>query len=273
VSTTDPFNLSTTAAEIYESQKVPSVFGPLASATFDAVSLPENGHALDVACGTGIIAKLLAKHLPGKGRIVGTDLNPAMIALAQKTMPASQHSIDWFVCDVGELPFEDGEFDIAFCQQGLQFFPDKPRALAEIARVLAPNGRLVLTCWRAISPLFQEVSNSLNKRVSEKSAKQALHPFSFRDGEVIASLLRGAGFRLTSASSLLVPRPLTPARAAIRREILASPYEKDLLEKGDEVIDAIVADVDAALEQYRQGESLIIPQEAHLFEAEKSPAS
>ena len=71
-----------------------------------------------------------------------------MIELAQRTMPDSQHSVDWFVCDAGELPFEDGEFDIAFCQQGLQFFPDKPRALAEIARVLAPNGRLILTCWR-----------------------------------------------------------------------------------------------------------------------------
>ena len=263
------FHLSTTAAEKYESQKVPSVFGPLANATLEAVSLPESVRVIEVACGTGIISRLISEQLPGNGRIVGTDLNPAMIEVARKTTPPSRHSVEWLACDVIDLPFADGEFDIAICQQGLQFFPDKPKALAEIRRVVAPGGRLILTCWRTISPLFQAVSDSLMQRVSEKAAKQALGPFSFRDGDCIASLLTEAGFRITDTSSLLVHRPLTPARPAIREEIMASPYEKELLDKGAETIDAVVADVDAALELYREGESLVIPQEAHLFQAER----
>ena len=271
MSADNTFHLSTSAAEKYESQKVPSVFAPLAKATMEAVSLPENAAVIDIACATGIVSRLVSQRLPGKGRIVGADLNPAMIEVARKAMPASRHAVEWFACDVIDMPFADGEFDIAICQQGLQFFPDKQKALIEIRRVLAPGGRLVLTCWRTISPLFQAVSDSLRQRVGEKAAKQALGPYSFRDGDLIAALLTQAGFRIAEASSLLVHRP-TPDRPAIREEILASPYEKELRDKGAGTIDAVVADVDAALEVYRQGESLVIPQEAHLFQAE-NPAT
>jgi ubiquinone/menaquinone biosynthesis C-methylase UbiE len=266
------FHLSTTAAETYENQKVRSVFGPLAKATMEAIDLPKGARVIDVACGTGIIPRLVADYLPGEGRIVGSDLNPAMIEVARKTMPTTRHRVDWLACDVTHLPFDDGAFDRAICQQGLQFFPDKSSALAEIRRVLVPGGKLILTCWRTISPLFQAVSDSLRRRVSETSAKQALAPFSFRDGELIGSLLKDAGFSSLDVSSLVVDRRLSPAHAAIRREILASPYEKELLDRGPETLDAVVADVDAALERYRDGESLIVPQETHLFQAE-TPAS
>jgi ubiquinone/menaquinone biosynthesis C-methylase UbiE len=129
VSEDKTFNLSTAAAQKYEIQKVPSIFGPLAEATLEAISLPPNARVIDVACGTGIIPKLLSERLLGKGWIVGTDLNPAMIEVARSTMPHSRHRIDWYTCDVTQLPFEDGEFELAFCQQELQFFPDKPKAL------------------------------------------------------------------------------------------------------------------------------------------------
>jgi len=270
MATDNTFNLSTAATEKYEIQKVPAVFAPLAAATLDAIPLQETVRALDVACGTGVIPKLLSKRLTKKSRVVGTDLNPAMVEVARSTMPESIHDLEWFSCDVTDLPFDADDFDIAFCQQGLQFFPDKAAALEEIRRVLAPGGRLVLTCWSMVSPLFQAVSDSLSRRVSEEAAKKAVAPFSFRDGAVIASLLVDAGFRVSKKSRLMVHRPLTPARHAIRQEILASPYETDLLDKGDATIDSVVADVDEALEQYREEESLIVPQEAHLFEAQKT---
>lgn len=262
------YHLSTAAAETYESLKVPSVFRPLAKATLETISLPANANVLDIACGTGVICKLLTEHLPGAGRIVGTDLNPAMIEVARLTMPKSKHRVEWYACDVTELPFENEEFDIAFCQQGLQFFPDKPKALAEIRRALTPQGRFVLTCWRTISPLFQAVADSLSKRVSEKAAKQAIGPFSFRDGDVIASLLAEANFRVMNVSSVTVNRRFESPRSSIRKEMLASPYEQELVEKDDETIDAVVADVCSALTEYRRGEILVIPQEAHLFQAE-----
>ena len=87
MSADNTFQLSTKAAEGYETQKVPSLFGPLARATIEAISLPESAHVIDIACGTGIIAKVVAERLTGEGRIVGTDLNSAMIEVANRTMP------------------------------------------------------------------------------------------------------------------------------------------------------------------------------------------
>ena len=265
----DAFHLSTRAAEIYETQKIPFVFGPLAEATIKAIELPEDGHILDVACGTGIVPRTLAKHLTGKGQIVGTDLNPAMVTVAQRLMPECKHQVKWYSCDVVDLPFEDEEFDLVFCQQGLQFFPDKAGAVAEIYRVIKPGGIFAPACWCKISPLFQAVSDSLKKRVSDKSAFQALVPFSFREREVISSLLTAAGFKMIKTTSLQLQRPLQPPREAIRREILASPYEQELMDKGEETIEGVINDVELALAPYRQGENLLVPQESNLFIVEK----
>jgi SAM-dependent methyltransferase len=266
MNTADTYHLSTKAAE---QQKVPSLFGPIARATLDVVSLPEGAQIIDVACGTGIISKVAAEHLTGQGRIVGTDLNPAMIEVARRTMPATRHRIEWFTCDATELPFENGQFDIAFCQQGLQFFPDKPKALSEIRRVLVTNGQLFLTCWKSVSPLFQAASDSLRYRIGNEIAEQALRPYAFRDGGVISSLLKDAGFEVDEVSTLVVDRHLTPARRAVRAELLAQPYEQALRASGDATIDAIVEDVVMSLKNYSDGQTITVPSEAHLFLGEE----
>lgn len=267
------FHLSTTAAEGYEAQKVPSFFAPLARVTMDAVSLPESADVIDVACGTGVVVKTVSERLAGRGRIVGTDLNPAMIEIARQTMPPTDHTVEWFACDVTALPFEDGEFDVAFCQQGLQFFPDKPKALSEIARVVRPDGRLYLSCWRAESPLFQAVSASLKARINEETARQALTPYAFRDGDLIASLIREAGFTVNERTDIVLDRHLTPLHAAIREEMLAQPYEEALRRAGDSVIQAIVDDVAAALSAYHNGDSMTVPNDVQLFKATKTAAT
>lgn len=273
MNTADTYRLSTKAAEGYERQKVPSLFGPMARATLDAVPLPEGAQIVDVACGTGIISKVASERLAGTGRIVGTDLNPAMIEVAHRTMPASRHRIEWFACDVTELPFADGEFDIAFCQQGLQFFPDRPAALAEIRRVLKPGGRLFLSCWKSVTPLFQAASDSLRRRIDDDIAEQALRPYAFRDGKVISSLLREAGFDIDDVSTVVVDRHLAPVHPAVRAEILAQPFEQALLASGEATIDAIVADTVAALESYRHGDSMTVPSEVQLFQATRPAAA
>ena len=267
------FSLSTDAARKYESQKVPAVFEPMARATLDTLSLPADAAVIDIACGTGIIPRLLADRLPGVGRIVGTDLNPAMIEVARSTMPPCPHRVDWRACDVTDLPFDDGTFDIAFCQQGLQFFPDKPAALREIRRVLVPGGMIVAACWRKVSPLLKAVSDSLRRHVSETAARQALGPYSLTDRDAITSLLTEAGFSVAESSVLHVDRTLIPAGPAIRRELLASPYERELLDKGEETVDRVAGEVLAALQPFRTGDGgdgLTVPEEVNLFRCENA---
>ena len=265
------FHLSTDAAQLYESQKVPAIFEPLARATLQTYSPVGSVATLDVACGTGIISRLLSAKLTTPSRIVGSDLNPAMIEVAQRTMPASPHAVEWFAADVTALPFQDGEFDAVFCQQGLQFFPEKLAALRELRRVLKRHGRLILTCWRAVSPLFQTISDSLAVRLSETAARQAVAPFAFRDEDTVKQLFSEAGFAKCEVCGLTVERTLASPHSAIRDEILASTYEGEIRAAGDAVLEAVINDTVASLDVYRRGASIVIPQETSLFDG--SPAA
>jgi SAM-dependent methyltransferase len=264
------FDLSSAAAELYESQKVPAIFEPLAKATLEAFTPSGSVDVLDVACGTGVISRLLSQRLSERGRIVGTDLNPAMLDVARRQMPDSIHTAEWLEADVARLPFSDAEFDVVYCQQGLQFFPDKPSALRELRRVLKPDGRLILTCWRTISPLFQSIADSLKVRLSESAAKQALAPFAFRGEQAIRQLVGDAGFGACTVSALKVERTLAPPNGAIRNEILASTYEAEIRSAGEEVLYAVVNDVAVALEEFRRGGRLLVPQESSLFDCKPS---
>ncbi|MCO5108730.1 MAG: class I SAM-dependent methyltransferase [Burkholderiaceae bacterium] len=109
--------------ETYERCLVGPLFRPWAETILDDVDLAPGDRVLDVACGTGIVARLARERLGEAGRVVGVDISPAMLAVARTAAPA----IDWREGDACALPLRDAEkFDVVVCQQGLQFFPDKP---------------------------------------------------------------------------------------------------------------------------------------------------
>ena len=155
-----------------------------------------------MACGTGIVASLVAEKVGPFGSVTGADLNAGMIEAARLYTPANTANIEWHQNDVTSLPFEDASLDMAFYQQGLQFFSDKPAALSELRRVLAPGGALILTVWSAISTLFAAVADSIGRFIGPKASTSVLSPFEFRDGEVIKALLMGAGFPKVEMSRL-----------------------------------------------------------------------
>lgn len=102
---------------------------------------------LDVACGTGFATRAAAAAAGSGARVVGTDLNPAMVALARTVPDTSGADLSWSEASALELPFPDGEFDAVICQQGLQFFPDPAAGLREMARVTRGGGRIGATVW------------------------------------------------------------------------------------------------------------------------------
>ena len=97
---------------------------------------------LDVACGPGLVAGRVNRVSNATCKIAGIDINEAMLNTARKTP-----DIDWHLGSAAALPFADRSFDVVFCQQGLQFFPDRAAAMREMSRVLAPGGRLSLNVW------------------------------------------------------------------------------------------------------------------------------
>jgi ubiquinone/menaquinone biosynthesis C-methylase UbiE len=131
--------------EIYEQALVGPLFQPWGDSLLEDVGLGPGDRVLDVACGTGIVARLAKERLSATGIVIGVDVNPKMLAVARRVAP----TIDWREGDASALPLGDDEqFDVVLCQQGFQFFPDRAAAARQMHRALARGGRLGVSTWR-----------------------------------------------------------------------------------------------------------------------------
>src|SRR4029453_6359690 len=145
------WQLSGSASEAYERYIVQAFMQGWTHALLDVATLGAGARVLDVGCGTGVVARQAAGRVGKEGDVVGVDLNAGMLAMARMLPQSSGASIEWKEGNVTALPFPEASFDVVLCQQGLQFFPEKPAALREMRRVLVPTGHLVLSVWRRIS--------------------------------------------------------------------------------------------------------------------------
>ncbi|MHA1570285.1 MAG: class I SAM-dependent methyltransferase, partial [Alphaproteobacteria bacterium] len=259
------FQLLGAAAQIYEAQKVPAIFQPLAELTLAEVGLGAGERVLDVACGTGIVARLAAAKVGKCREVVGIDLNASMIEVARDIAATTPGNFGWHTGDAGALPFDDSRFDTVFCQQGLQFFPDKPAALGEMKRVLRNSGRAVLTIWSEVSPLFAAVGEALAKHFDAELARRAVAPFAFRDGKIIEELLSDAGFQHIDMQTLTVMRRIGPIAESLPKELAGSPIGDDIANANVATRAALTVDVDLALKPFRVDGGVAIPQHTHLI--------
>lgn len=178
-----------TFPEIYERELVGPLFSPWADLILDDVRLGAGDRVLDVACGTGIVGRMASSRLGGEGSVTGVDLSPAMLEVARRVAP----SIDWREGDATALPLRDGEqFDVVICQQGLQFFPDRPAAVRQMHAALGDGGRVAVSTWRPDEelPLLHAL-----RRVAERHlgpVEDRRH--SFGEAGPVEALLRDAGF-------------------------------------------------------------------------------
>jgi ubiquinone/menaquinone biosynthesis C-methylase UbiE len=226
------------------------------------VALDPDGAVLDVACGTGIVARCVRERLGTGPRVAGIDLNHGMIEMAR----ALDAGIEWHVADAARLPFANGEFAAAFCQQGIQFFPDAPAALGEIRRVLRANGRLALTLWREASDFFLALVAALERHVSAEVAQKALSPFGHLEGGALDTLLAEAGFEDVSEQVFSIDRIIRDPETSNPKEIMGNPVGPDVAACGGQVMEAITREMIDALPHCRQGGDLIIPQAVRLVQ-------
>lgn len=176
-------------AEIYEKHLVDPLFKPWVDPLLDDVKLTAGDRILDVACGTGIVARVAKKRVGHTGKVVGIDISPPMIAVARQIAP----DIDWREGDACALPIEaDEAFDIVVCQQGLQFVPDKPLALREMRRALTDGGRLAVSTWRPDHefPVLLKLRQIAEHHLGPIADKR----HSFGEVALIESLIRETGF-------------------------------------------------------------------------------
>ena len=187
------------AAEAYERALVPAVFAAWAPLVV-ALADPRPGErVLDVACGTGVVARLVAQQVGRTGHVTGLDLNPGMLAVGASIASnetATRAPITWQEASATKMPLPDAAFDVAYCQLGLQFSSDRPAALREMHRVLVPGGRLGLMVWRDIqhSPGFGVLAAALARHVSAEAAGVMRAPFGLAQAEELRALVAAAGF-------------------------------------------------------------------------------
>lgn len=189
------------AATAYEALHVPALFKQWAPPVLDAVGLAAGDRLLDVACGTGVLAREAAARLGTDGQVTGLDPDPGMLAVAQELAPG----VVWQDGSAESLPFGDHSFDAVVSQFGLMFFVDRPRALREMRRVLRPGGRLAIAVWDALANAeAYPIEVALLERIAGEPAANALRaPFVLGDKQVLASLVDEAGFASVAVDTLV----------------------------------------------------------------------
>ena len=182
---------SDNAAENYEQHFVPVIGRPFGADLVQQADLRPGEHVLDVACGTGIIARLAAARVAPNGSVAALDVNPAMLSVA-RSIPAPL-PIKWYETSADSMPLPDASFDVVFCQLGLQFIADKHAALREMHRVLRPGGRLFISTAMP-NPVFDVLDREIARHVSDAAAGVVRAVFSLHDPNEIRELLTEAGF-------------------------------------------------------------------------------
>jgi SAM-dependent methyltransferase len=135
--------------KLYETYLVPLIFEPYAADLVNRLTPRPLSRVLEIAAGTGVVTRVMARLLPEEVSIVATDLNRAM--LDQAALAGTERSVEWRQADAMLLPFPDGMFDAVVCQFGVMFFPGKSKAFSEARRVLKPGGVFIFNVWDRIT--------------------------------------------------------------------------------------------------------------------------
>ena len=265
------WQLEQSAPQAYEEYLVPPMFAPWADRLLETGKVQEGDRVLDVACGTGIVARHAVSRVRERGSVVGVDINAEMLAVAEETAAGLQPPVEWRQGDATNLPFADETFDVVCCQQAIQFFDNPVTAIREIRRVLVPGGRVAVSVWRPIAyqPVYVAFADALEDRISDEAGAMMRSPFPAWDRETLRTFVRDAGFEDASVTIEIGTIRYPSVEEFVRREAASSPFAAQITAVDRDVQEELVRAVAQACRGYVDDAGLISPMESHVVAADR----
>ena len=261
--------LDTTAAEAYEEYILPAFMLRMGMDAVEAAAPQPGERVLDVACGTGLGARLIASRIGPGGALDCLDYDPAMIAVARgQTACPPGIRLNWHCASALSMPFEDRTFDLMLCLQGLQFVPDPAAALGEMRRVAKPGARLIVTVWSAIERCkgHHLVMRGLERRNIDPSPM--LKAFALGKPQELVALAGGAGFAGASVREVPGRVQFRSARDFVEALAAGAVAARHALSRLPEIQRAdFFEEMENEFRPYREGTGVATPFEQILLEA------
>jgi len=250
---------------VAQQERLDEVLAPIGKATL-ALAAPERGErAVDIGCGCGATALMLAEAVGATGRVTGLDISAPMLARARERS-AGVPQLDWIEADAAEHPFAPQSIDLLFSRFGVMFFADPKAAFANLRQGLKPGGRLAFSCWRSLveNPWMNlPFQASLDHVPSPpRPNPEDLGPFAFADRDRVTGILIAAGFAPPEFVPLDVTIDLANAAgldAAVHQATSFGAARRLLEGQPEAVRAAAAAAIREALAPHLRGGSVVLP--------------
>ncbi len=269
-----PSGPTSNPAQTYEDYFVPYQFRPWTEELLERANPQPGERVLDVACSTGIVARMVAQRTNGQVQLAGLDVSPAMLEVARSAAIREGVEITWHEGSASALPFPDRSFDLVVVQQGLQFFPDKAAAAGEMYRVLDIGGRAVTSTWTELAnnPFFEVFAGVIQKHLGTP----AMHtPFSLGDQATLRSLFVDVGFgaieieRVRRTVRFPSPNKFVDLGLAGASAAVPALQTMDAAERAA-LTEAVRVNMEIPLRQYTDVDELVFPLETYIVIARKA---
>ena len=251
----------------YEKLFVPALFEPWTKHLIEGAHIREGAHVLDIACGTGVLARAALASTGVNGRVVGADPAPGMLAAAMEIEP----DIDWLLCGAETLQVDDESFDCVISQFGMMFFQDRQKSADEMFRAMKPGGSLAIAVWRSLehNPAYSDIISVLEKQVGMAAADALRLPYSLGDASKVTAVLEGSGFSDITVEAKTESATFRGSRQMVEAELRGWLPLFDIFLSEDE-IEGVLIESDKTLGKYTgaSGEATF-PTSAHIFSARK----
>lgn len=249
-------------AQLYDDHFVSSILTAATDLLLTFAAPLAGEQVLDVACGTGVVARHVAARVGNKGSVIGLDIDPSMLAVARQIPPPTGAPIFWREGDAQALPYDASSFDLVLCQHGIQYFKDPERALVEMRRVLVPTGRLAVNVLASLeeNPFFQALDHYVVKRIGVSAFGYA---FTFGGETRLQTLLTTAGCHDIAIVQRTHHAAFPSARILVETALLRSKVIQAMFKsskaKRAELIDAVLKDSFELLNRYTVYNRIVFP--------------